>query len=204
MWSLLLALAVPDDIIGWDCSIERELGGRHYQLIQSIEGTGPEARKRGGYLRIRWDSASTTFPNLVDLFYADGALSSDTPDLFNIFIPTRKKRPKAQLWIAMAGGEARLIESGPQLLVMNFHGNLQYLQSQNRDLNRALWSAGSFTMIVKDEKGRVIGSRNVAFDRDEVARVVRESVPALDAKLADPTNPKNNCRGYDFSRYIVV
>lgn len=203
MWSLLVALALPGEIVGWDCRVERDLGGLHYELVQSVEGTGPEARKRGGYLRIGWDSVSTTFPNAVDLPYADGALS-DTPKLFNIYVPTRKKQLMSKLWIAMAGGEARLMESGPQLLVMNFHGKLQYMQSQNRDLNRAPWFAGSFTVTVKDKKGRMIGSRNVAFDRGEVARVVRESVPELDAKLADPTNPANKCRSYDGSRYVVV
>jgi hypothetical protein len=196
--SLLLSIAVQDEIIGWRCSAERRIDDHVYQLSQSIEGGHRYPRR----LRINWLSRPFEVVRYLDWIDIEG-WPPEAPRIIGFQVPITGRASHPALRILFADGTGQLLSNQPARWYLNpTHEHAVSFSSTDRGLNRQLWMARAFRVAVEDRRGRVLGTLDVHLpDPAEAVRLAAELSPEVDAKLTDPTRPANQCGGYGLEAY---
>ena len=200
MLSLLLSLAFQDQIIGWNCDAQREVDGRVYRLLQTVEGNERSPR----VLTLSWMSGPFRVERSVEWsgFSPEGGLPPAAPRVLQFWVPASARRSRPALRIRWPDGTERLLSNDPgagwtiSMSTPPAPPRLLF-SSLSRDLNQALWLARSVHAVAEDRRGRVLGTLDFSFpDPAEPAGIAAALVPEVDAKLGDPANPANRCSSY--------
>ncbi len=199
MLSLLLSLALQDDILGWRCSAERAVDGHVYRLSQSIERGHRYPRN----LEVRWMAGPIEVVRSLDWIDIEG-WPPDAPRVITFLVPVTGQASRPVLRITFADGTGQLLTYQPPRWYLNpTRDHRVSFSSMDRGLNRQLWAARSFRVAVEDRRGRLLGALDLSFpDPAEATRMAAELAPQIDAKLADPARPANQCSGYGEEAYV--
>jgi hypothetical protein len=198
MLSLLLFLALQDDIIGWHCSAERAVDGRVYRLVQSIEGEHRFPRD----FRVDWMSEPFSVERSVGWTDFQG-MPPGAPRSINFRVPVSRRASRPLLRILTPDGTAQLLSDASRWSVSSSSTtNHVYFLSMDRDLNGQLWAARTFRVVAEDRRGRVLGTLDIGLpDPVEATRLAAELAREVDRKLDDPANPANQCSAYGSEAY---
>ena len=198
MLSLLLSLALQDDIIGWRCTAEQTVADHVYRLEQSVE----EDQRSPRDFRISWLSGPFVVARFIGWLDVDG-MPPGPPRTINFRVSVSGRVSRPLLRLAAADGTGQLLSDMPSRWTIQTSPGEVHFQSLDPALNRSLWIARSFTAIVEDRRGRVLGRLEIRFpDPAEVTAIAAALEPEVDAKLRDPANPANRCTSYGSEAYI--
>jgi hypothetical protein len=198
--SLLLSLALQDDIIGWRCAAERTVTDHVYRLEQSVE----EDQRSPREFRVNWLAGPFDIARWVSWLEVEG-MPPGPPR--SILLRVRLSRPVVRpvLRLVTPDGPERVYRDNTWRMTMMVSSppNELTVLSLDPDLNRWMWSARGFRVVVEDRRGHAVGALEVRLPApDEAVRVAAELDPEVEAKLRDPANPANNCSPYGSEAYI--
>lgn len=198
MLSLLLSLALQDDIIGWHCDAERVVDGRVYRLVQSIE----EEHRFPRDFRVSWMSGPFSVERFVGWSDFDG-MPPGPPRTISFRVPVSRRASRPLIRLLTPDGTGQLLSDASGWTISSSSStNHVYFLSLDRGLNGRLWAARSFRVVAEDRRGRVLGSLDISLvDPAEAVRLAAELAREVDRKLDDPANSANRCSAYGQEAY---
>jgi hypothetical protein len=200
MLSLLLSLALQDDIMGWRCAAERTVTDHVYRLEQSVE----EDQRSPREFSINWLAGPFDIARSVRWLEVEG-MPPGPPRSIVLRVRLSRRDARPVLRLVTPGGTDRVYPANTWRLTMTVSSPPSELTilSLDPDLNRSLWLAGRFRAAVEDRRGRALGALEVRLPApDEAVRVAAELDPEVAAKLRDPANPANGCSPYGSEAYV--
>ena len=200
MLSLLLSLALQDDIIGWRCAAERTITDHVYRLEQSVE----EDQRFPRELRIAWLAGRFAIARSVSWLEVEG-MPPGPPRSLVIRVRLGRRDSRPVLRLITPDGTEQVFRDNSWRLTMTVSPSPHELTvlSLDPELNRSLWSAGRFRAVVEDRRRRVLGALEMRLPApEEAVRVAAALGPEVEAKLRDPANPANQCSSYGSEAYV--
>ena len=198
--SLLLSLALQDDILGWRCSAERTVTDHVYRLEQSVEQDQRSPRE----FRINWLAGPFDIARSVSWLEVEG-MPPGPPRSIVLRVRLSRRVARPVLRLVTPDGTDRVYRDNTwrvTVMVSSPPNELTVL-SLDPELNRSLWSAGRFRAVVEDRRGHTLGALELRLPApDEAVRVAAELDPEVEAKLRAPANPANSCSPYGSEAYV--